>query len=235
MEKSLSIMFIVLAFVIGVLVGVLAIPPLGSSATNSFSSNVKSVKESVENNMRNFQVAAEIFRVDSGYYPKNSDISWASEYLLGNFKNPVNGKEGPDFAYMSGTAKKAGIVGYESDRNGYKYVITGHGVNGLLNQTLKPRKIPDWKIVNIKSDITEANDIWWKFVWWLTIKNNSNEAITLNAKIKFVDENGNLLHDSYQNKLHLKPREEKTFNGYEVIDDDIAANVASVTADVWLR
>lgn len=119
-----------------------------TSKTPENEGKFKKVKE----NMATFCVTIETYKIDNGYYPKNSDVTCLLNELPLNFKNPYTGKSGIGEAYISGMPSSKGIIGYKSNAEGTKYVIYGYGVDWALITPETPgqfNKVPiniDWDV-----------------------------------------------------------------------------------------
>jgi hypothetical protein len=89
---------------------------------------------------------------------------------------------------------------------------------------------PDIKIVEIDAKVTEKNNSWWKYAWKLTIANSGNQPVSLAVTIKFKDEDGFIVDEDSEYGIVVPAGTTKTFTGYQLIDAEIAANVASLAA-----
>jgi len=102
----------------------------------------------------------------------------------------------------------------------------------------KPRRVPEerpdasFEIVDISTRVTESNSTWWKYAWKLTLRNKSDQTLRLDAHIEFLDQDGFVVDDTFENNLILRAGEEDTFTGYDLIDAEIANNVEKVNAKV---
>ena len=46
------------------------------------------------------------------------------------------------------------------------------------------------EIVDISTKVTEQNNVWWKYAWNLTLKNNTDREKSVRAEIKWLDAEG---------------------------------------------
>jgi len=94
---------------------------------------------------------------------------------------------------------------------------------------------PLWEIADISARVTEKNNTWWKNAWILVLQNNSNQSMTFNATIEFLDSDGFVIDDDLAYGLVVPASSQETFTGYGLIVTDVAPNVATVNAKVKLR
>ena len=80
--------------------------------------------------------------------------------------------------------------------------------------------------------LTEKNDVWWKYSWILKIQNDSDEALSFDATIEFLDEDGFIIDDDSEYNLIVEPGTVGSFAGYDLIDADVAPNIKKVNAKV---
>jgi hypothetical protein len=101
---------------------------------------------------------------------------------------------------------------------------------GTLNT--KPA-LPDWTVIDVSAKVTESNTVWWKYAWKLTVRNNrTDRPITLDVKIKFLDKDGFVVDDDDAYNLSVAASSEATFSEYDLIDTEVAGNIASVKAEL---
>lgn len=91
------------------------------------------------------------------------------------------------------------------------------------------------EVVDVDARPTEANSTWTKYAWKLTVRNLSEQPLSLSATIEFQDSDGFIVDDDREYDLGLGPLEEKTFTGYDLIDASVASNVNRVAAKVNSR
>lgn len=89
---------------------------------------------------------------------------------------------------------------------------------------------PTIKIVEIDARVTEKNNSWWKYAWKLTIRNSGNLPVSLSATVEFQDKDGFIIDDDDEYGLVVPAGATKTFTGYQLIDADVAINVAQIGA-----
>lgn len=99
---------------------------------------VKSINDEIQENMKVIERVVKTYRWVHGHFPQNSNITCCSTYIS-NLENPITGRKGERFAYISGKANKVGIVGYESDEGGEIYRITGYSYNGSIDTVFEPK------------------------------------------------------------------------------------------------
>jgi len=97
-----------------------------------------------------------------------------------------------------------------------------------------PTIVENWKIYNIRYQVTEKNDTWWKFSWQLTLKNNTSSIVNFLVNVNFVDRNGFIIDDDINNPPEFTPKEQRTIKGYALIDAELAPNVKDMEAEVGM-
>ncbi len=256
MKKRSAVFLIILAFVAGVALGHLMSPYI-SVVGESYEQVSEAITiVSVKENMKTIEKAAKKFSWENGHYPKNSSVSWIKRELGIAFENPITYKTGEDKAYMSGEAKKPGIVGFESDSLGKLCRITGYDVEDPIELSLSAREkekttieekakeekttsgkieIPEehtekstWNIFGANTKVTERDNEKWKFFWEFTVYNQEKEPITLTATVEFLNEEGSIIADEVLQNLGIPEEASKTFNGYTLINADIADRVQEI-------
>jgi hypothetical protein len=253
MKKRIAVILIVLAFLAGVVVGHLMSPYI-----SIFGESYEQVSEaitivSVKENMKTIEKAVKKFSWENGRYPKNSDVSWIKKEVGVAFENPITYKTGEGKAYMSGEADKPGIVGFESDSLGKICRITGYGVDDAIELSMyekgseKPTdelkeekstssKIegaekyiePTWNIFGANIKVTERGNEKWNFFWEFTVYNQEKEPITLTATVEFLNQEGTIIADEALQNLDIPGESSKAFNGYTLINADIADRVQEI-------
>ena len=98
--------------------------------------------------------------------------------------------------------------------------------------TPTPRPQKNWEITNLKYTVTEKNEIWWKFSWQLSLKNNTSSIVDFFVNVSFIDRNGFIIEDDVANPPEFAPKERRTIKGYALIDTELAPNVKDIEAEV---
>ena len=88
------------------------------------------------------------------------------------------------------------------------------------------------EIVSIETKVTESNSVWWKYAWVLTLKNNSTRDKSVNAELKWVDAGGFIIDTDQEYSLVIPAGQEKTFNGFALIDTSVAGNVDGIKVEI---
>jgi hypothetical protein len=255
MKGKTSLLLISLAFIAGVVVGHLLSPYI-----SIFGKSYKEVSEeiiitSLQENMKTIEKAVKEYASKHGYYPKMSSVLWLKNVLPLDFENPITYKTGEDKAYMSGSADKPGIVGFESDSAGRFCRITAYGVEDAIELSLVPKapgevqieevqekrstleKIevskeekdePTWNIFGANTKVTKKNNDKWKFFWEFTIYNQEKESIMLTATVEFLNKEGAIIEDEPLQNINVPGESSKTFNGYTLINAQIADKVKEI-------
>ncbi len=255
MKKRIAVFFIVLAFVAGIALGNFLSPYL-SVVGESYEQVSEAITiVSLKENMRTIEKAVKKFSWENGHYPENSSVSWLKKEVGMDFENPITYKIGEGKAYMSGAANKPGIIGFESDSKGKFCKITGYGIEDAIELSLKPKTLEksktegakeeksasgiietsekrieksNWNILNANTKVTERGNEKWKFFWEFTVYNQEKETITLMATVEFVDKKGSIIADEVLQNLNILGETSKTFNGYTLINADIADRVQEI-------
>ena len=90
----------------------------------------------------------------------------------------------------------------------------------------------NWEISNLRYEIVEKNDSWWKFSWQLSLKNNTNSNITFFIVVSFLNGNGYIVDDDLVNPPYLGPGEQRVVRGYGLIDTELAPSVIGAEAEI---
>ena len=91
------------------------------------------------------------------------------------------------------------------------------------------------EIVDVDAKVTESNSSWWKYAWKLTLRNPTKANKNYTATIEFLDSDGFVTDDDTEYDLLVAAGQERVFTGYDLVDADVAGNVAKVNAKVGLR
>ena len=255
MKKRLAIFLIVLAFVGGVALGHFLSPYISVFGESYEQVSEAITIVSVQENMKTIEKSANRFTRENGHYPKGSSVEWLKGELGIHFENPITYKTGERKAYMSGRANKPGIVGYESDSAGLYCRITGYGVEESIELSLTEKKekeqIPpeekeektasniieeaeatkvaeSWDVLGANTKITEKGNDTWRFFWEFTVYNHEKETIILTATVEFLNKEGSMIADEDLQNLEVPEEASKTFNGYKLINTDIADRITEI-------
>jgi hypothetical protein len=256
MKKRIAIFLILLAFVVGVALGHLMSPYI-SAVGESYEQVSEAITiVSVKENMKTIEKTVKKYARENGRYPKNSSVSWLKEEVGMDFENPITYKTGKDKAYMSGEADKPGIVGFESDSAGEICRITGYGVDDSIELSLSEKdtrksaieekikeekttsskvetpeqsqKESTWNIFGANTKVTEKGNEKWNFFWEFTVYNQEKEDLMLTANVEFLNKEGSIITDEVLQNLSIPGESSKTFNGYTLINADIADRVQEI-------
>jgi len=256
MKKRIAVFLIVLAFVVGVALGNFLSPYI-SVVGESYEQVSEAITiVSLKENMKTIEKAVKKFSWENGHYPESSSVSWLKKEVGMNFENPITYKTGEGKAYMSGSASKPGIIGFESDSKGKFCKITGYGVDDAIELSLSPKDIKEpaseekikeekstsgtietsekstkessWNILNANTKVTERGIEKWKFFWEFTVYNQEKKPITLMATVEFMDKKGSIIADEVLQNLDIPEESSRTLNGYTLINADIADRVQEI-------
>lgn len=253
MKKRIAIILIILAFVVGVAVGHLMSPYI-SAVGESYEQVSEAITiVSVKENMKTIEKAAKSYARENGHYPKNSSVLWLKEEVGADFENPITYKTGKDKAYMSGEADKPGIIGFKSDSLGKICRITGYDVEDAIELSLdEPKTATEesikeekstsskiettgaqteettWNIFGANTKVTEKGNEKWKFFWEFTVYNQEKESINLIATVEFLNKEGSIIADEDLHNLDVPGESSRTFNGYTLINANIADRVQEI-------
>lgn len=92
-----------------------------------------------------------------------------------------------------------------------------------------------WKIIQIDSRVTESNDVWWRYAWKLTIRNDAGTDGSFDATIEFQDSDGFVIDSARESHLAVPAQSERTFTGYTLVSVPGATRVARTNAKVAPR
>jgi hypothetical protein len=255
MKRNTALSLIALAFIAGITIGYLLSPYI-----SIFGKSYKQVSEeiivaSLQENMKTIEKTVEKYASKYGHYPKMSSISWLEKELPLDFENPITYKTGEGKAYMSGSADKPGIIGFESDSTGSYCRITAYGVEVAIELSLAPKapkevKIKEtkegkftsekievseeekvestWNIFGVNTKVTEKSNDKWKFFWEFTIYNQEKESIFLTAIVEFLNKESEILEEEILQNIDIPGESSKTFNGYTLINADMADRIKEI-------
>lgn len=92
-----------------------------------------------------------------------------------------------------------------------------------------------FEVVAIDAKITEANTVWSKFAWKLTVKNLTMNPMVLAANIEFLDKDGFVVDEDTESNLLLQAGAQNVYTGYKLITAAVVGSVNSISAKVVAR
>lgn len=92
-----------------------------------------------------------------------------------------------------------------------------------------------FRVLSVDSKCTEANNVWHKYAWKLTLENLSTQGVSLIATLQWLDADGFVIDEDIDYNIHLMGSETKTFRGYQLISMPAASNVQTINASVKKR
>jgi hypothetical protein len=255
MKRKTALFLIVLAFIAGVTVGYLLFPYISIFGKSYKQVSEEIIASSLQKNMKTIEKAVKKYASENGHYPKMSSVLWLKNELPLDFENPTTYKTGEGKAYMSGKADKPGIIGFESDSNGRFCRITAYEVEDAIELSLEPgapeeikteetkegkfiseknevskeeKEESTWNIFGANTKVTEKNNDRWNFFWEFTVYNQETESIMLTATVEFLDKEGATIEDEILQNIDIPGEASKTFNGYTLINADIADRIKEI-------
>lgn len=125
-----------------------------------------------------------------------------------------------------------GIAGSVFVNTATKEAPVGGNESSTSTETKQERSAKDVEIVDVGSRVTESNDVWWKFAWKLTLRNNTDRNRSVTGTIKWMDKDGYVVDSDRFYSLETPANSEKTFEDYTLIDTSAAVNVEGVKAEL---
>lgn len=92
-----------------------------------------------------------------------------------------------------------------------------------------------FRIVSVETKLVEANEIWHKYSWKLTLENLTKRGLWLIATLQWLDADGFVIDEDVEYDIHLASLETKIFRGYQLISMPAATNVETIHATVKER
>ena len=89
-----------------------------------------------------------------------------------------------------------------------------------------------WHIVSVGTRVTESNDVWSKYAWKLTLRNDSDQAQVFRGTIEFQDSDGFIVNSNTATDMLVPAKSEQVFTGYALIRAKIAGTVARTVAKI---
>lgn len=90
----------------------------------------------------------------------------------------------------------------------------------------------DWGIVSVDSRVTESNNVWSKYAWKLTLRNESDQPQAFLGTIEFQDSDGFIVDTGNANGMLVPAKSEQVFTGYTLIPAEAAGKVAQTVAKI---
>ncbi|MBI2834176.1 MAG: hypothetical protein HYX76_07085 [Acidobacteria bacterium] len=86
--------------------------------------------------------------------------------------------------------------------------------------------------VTVESRVTEANDVWWKYSWKVTIRNSGKRPQIVSGRIEFQDADGFVIETATVPATRIDAAAEDTVTGFELITTASAVNVAQLAGRI---
>ena len=83
-----------------------------------------------------------------------------------------------------------------------------------------------WKVIDIKTKITEKNNVYWQFAWRLTVKNDFARPISLSGEIEFQDKEGFIVDKERLRAIDVPANSSETFTGSATVTTKTAPTIA---------
>ena len=90
----------------------------------------------------------------------------------------------------------------------------------------------DWHVVSIESRVTESNNVWSKYAWKLTIRNDSAEPAVFSGEIEFQDSDGFIVDSDTAVNMRVEGSSEGVFTGYDLIKAESTGKVVRTVAKI---
>jgi hypothetical protein len=90
----------------------------------------------------------------------------------------------------------------------------------------------NWRIVLIDARVTEANTVWSRYAWKLTLGNDSDKPQIFRGTIEFQDTDGFIVDTSNAGDMVVPEQTEQVFTGYALIRAEVVGKVARTVAKV---
>ena len=84
-----------------------------------------------------------------------------------------------------------------------------------------------WEVIDIKTKITEKNNVFWQFSWRLTVKNNFARPISLSGEIEFQDKEGFIVDKERLHAIDVPANSSETFTGSAAVTTKTAPTIAN--------
>jgi hypothetical protein len=113
-----------------------------------------------------------------------------------------------------------------------KAMTAGTTTPNTLSSIPPPLPAYDVEVVGVDSKVTESNSSWWKCAYTIKIKNNGSSAVSVKAKMQWLDKEGFVIDDDYKYDVYVGVGQTTTVQDYDLIDASVAPNIASTKAEV---
>jgi hypothetical protein len=90
----------------------------------------------------------------------------------------------------------------------------------------------DWRIASVDTRVTESNNVWSKYAWKLTLRNDSDQPQVFRGTIEFQDSDGFIVDTGNANDMLVPAKSEQVFTGYALIRAEVAGKVARTVAKI---
>jgi hypothetical protein len=95
-----------------------------------------------------------------------------------------------------------------------------------------PANEKEWQIVSVDSRVTESNDVWSRFAWKLTLRNDSDQPKAFRGTIEFQDSYGFIVDTSNVNTVMIPAKSEQELTGFALIRAEVRNKVARTVAKI---
>lgn len=99
-------------------------------------------------------------------------------------------------------------------------------------QARVPEVQKDWRIVSVDARVTEANTVWSRYAWKLTLDNESNRPQVFQGTIEFQDNDGFIVDTSNPGQMVVPAQSQQVFTGFALIKAELVGKVARAVAKV---
>lgn len=87
-------------------------------------------------------------------------------------------------------------------------------------------------ILDISTKVTEKNNVWWRFAWKLTLKNNQDKNASVDATIKFFDKENFIIDTDDEYGIYIGSWSVKTITGNTLVRVPGASNVTKTGVSI---
>lgn len=98
-----------------------------------------------------------------------------------------------------------------------------------------PSDQKDWRIVSIDARVTEANTVWSRYAWKLTLANDSGKSQLFRGTIEFQDSDGFIVDTSNAGNMVVSAQSEREFTGYALIRAEVVGEGGARRGQGWSR
>ena len=107
-----------------------------------------------------------------------------------------------------------------------------------ISRGAPPPEIPtasnekDWRIVSVETRVTESNNVWSKYAWKLTLRNESDQPQLFRGTIEFQDSDGFIVDTDNAPDMPVPAKSEQVFTGYALIRAEVVGKVTKTVAKI---